>query len=118
MVIVDDGGGFLSQREYPRMALIETILTDTHLRLKAPGMLLLEVPLASEGGRARGAGSWNDRIAALRKAKWPTPWVSAVSRFAGTADALRSRGAASLQTHVIQRRHVAPYKFAVRLRSW
>ncbi|HSQ10748.1 MAG TPA: MOSC domain-containing protein, partial [Burkholderiaceae bacterium] len=46
-VVVDEHGEFLSQRELPAMALIETRLTSTTLRLKAPGMLQLEVPFAS-----------------------------------------------------------------------
>ena len=48
-VVVDEHGEFLSQRELPKMTLIETRLTSSTLRLKAPGMLQLEVPFASEG---------------------------------------------------------------------
>ncbi|MFN9804948.1 MAG: MOSC N-terminal beta barrel domain-containing protein, partial [Betaproteobacteria bacterium] len=36
-VIVDEDGEFLSQREYPRLALVETRMTGASLRLKAPG---------------------------------------------------------------------------------
>jgi uncharacterized protein len=74
-VVVDEGGEFLSQREHPRMALIQTTLTTTHLRLKAPGMLLLEVPLASEGDVLE-VQVWNDRVAAVTQGEVADTWVS------------------------------------------
>ncbi|MES2537757.1 MAG: MOSC N-terminal beta barrel domain-containing protein [Pseudomonadota bacterium] len=44
-MVVDAQGNFLTQREYPRMALITPrIKTDT-LELRAPGMLRLDIPL-------------------------------------------------------------------------
>jgi len=74
-VIVGENGRFLSQREHPRMALITTTLTSTHLRMKAPGMLLLEVPLASEGDVLE-VQVWNDRIAAVTQGEVADTWVS------------------------------------------
>jgi len=109
-VIVDEQGRFLSQREHPRMALIETTLTAAHLRLKAPGMLPLAVPFASEGDVLE-VQVWNDRIAAVTQGEVADTWVS---RFLGlTARLMRFDPEA--------RRHsnpdytaplVAPYKFA------
>jgi uncharacterized protein len=74
-VIVDADGEFVSQRELPRMALIETKLTGSHLRLKAPGMLLLEVPLASEGD-VQEVQVWNDRVNAVTQGDVADAWVS------------------------------------------
>ena len=45
-MIVTPAGRFITQREAPRLALIETNLTDTDLVLRAPGMESLELSLA------------------------------------------------------------------------
>ena len=74
-VVVDAEGEFLSQREYPRMALIETKLTATSLLLKAPGMLLLEVPFASEGDVVP-ARVWDDRVSAVTQGDVADAWLS------------------------------------------
>lgn len=44
-MLVDDAGNFLTQREYPKMALIEPRLRSDTMELRAPGMLRLEIPL-------------------------------------------------------------------------
>ncbi|MBB5605900.1 MULTISPECIES: MOSC domain-containing protein [unclassified Janthinobacterium] len=44
-MVVDVHGRFLTQREYPRMALIVPRIKATTLELRAPGMLRLEVEL-------------------------------------------------------------------------
>lgn len=109
-VIVDENGEFLSQREYPRMALIETLLTSTHLRLKAPGMLLLEVPLASEGDVLE-VQVWNDRVAAVTQGEVADTWVS---RFLGLPARLMrfDPEAQRLSNARYTGPQVAPYKFA------
>lgn len=109
-VIVDENGAFLSQREYPRMALIETVLTSTHLRLKAPGMLLLEVPLASEGDVLE-VQVWNDRVAAVTQGEVADTWVS---RFLGLpARLMRFDPEARRLSNVrYTGAQPAPYKFA------
>jgi uncharacterized protein YcbX len=73
-VVVDAAGEFLSQREYPQMALIETRLTPTSLLLKAPGMLLLEVPFASEGDVVT-VRVWDDRISAVTQGEIADAWL-------------------------------------------
>lgn len=74
-VVVDADGEFLSQREIPRMALIETRFTGTSLRLKAPGMLALEVPFASEGDLVT-AQVWDDRVSAVTQGEVADAWFS------------------------------------------
>lgn len=74
-VVVDSGGDFLSQREYPRMALIETRLTATSLQLKAPGMLRLEVPFDSEGDVAK-VRVWHDDVSAVTQGEIADLWLS------------------------------------------
>ena len=44
-MVVDAGGRFLTQRDYPRMALIIPRLKADTLELRAPGMLRLEIAL-------------------------------------------------------------------------
>jgi len=74
-VVVDEEGNFVSQREYPKMALIETRLTPTSLLLKAPGMLLLDVPLDSEGDVVE-VRVWNDRVSAVTQGEIAEAWLS------------------------------------------
>jgi uncharacterized protein YcbX len=44
-MVVDDDGNFLTQREYPRMALITPRLRSETMELRAPGMLRLDITL-------------------------------------------------------------------------
>lgn len=44
-MLVDDEGNFLTQREYPKMALITPRLRSETMELRAPGMLRLEINL-------------------------------------------------------------------------
>jgi uncharacterized protein YcbX len=74
-VVVDEHGEFLSQRELPKMTLIETRLSSTTLRLKAPGMLQLEVPFASEGD-VLDVKVWNDTVAAVTQGEVADAWFS------------------------------------------
>ena len=74
-VVVDGEGEFLSQREYPKMALIETRLTPASLLLKAPGMLLLEVPFDSEGDVVQ-VRVWDDKVSAVTQGEVADHWLS------------------------------------------
>lgn len=74
-VVVDEVGEFLSQRELPRMALIETRLTGDSLRLKAPRMLQLDVPFESEGD-VHNVRVWNDEVAAVSQGELVDAWFS------------------------------------------
>jgi uncharacterized protein YcbX len=109
-VIVDADGEFLSQREYPKLALVETRMTETHLRLKAPGMLQLEVPFASEGDVVK-ARVWDDTIAAVTQGEVADAWFS---NFLGVpARLLRfDPEHTRLASHRWTGKDEAPYKFA------
>ncbi len=80
-VVVDEHGEFLSQRELPRMALIETRFAAGSLRLKAPGMLALDVPFASEGDVVQ-VQVWNDRLSAVTQGEIADAWFT---KFLGTS---------------------------------
>jgi uncharacterized protein YcbX len=109
-VIADGDGEFLSQRELPKMALVETRLTASSLLLKAPGMLLLDIPFASEGDVVK-VRVWDDRIAAVTQGDIADHWLA---KFLGVpARLLRfdyegRRLAAPRYTGKVE----APYKFA------
>lgn len=109
-VIVDDHDEFLSQRELPRMALIETALAGSCLRLSAPGMLKLEVPFASEGDVVR-IRVWDDEIDAVTQGDVADRWFT---NFLGRPARLMRFD--PLARRVSKRRYTgateAPYKFA------
>jgi len=109
-VVVDDQGAFLSQRELPKMAQIETRLTGVSLRVKAPGMLQLDVPFESEGDVVK-VRVWNDEVAAVTQGDIADAWFS---QFLGLPcrlvrfDPEASRISNSKYTGEL----AAPYKFA------
>src|SRR5256885_1636732 len=74
-VVVDHNGEFLSQRDYPRMALIATHLSSFSLQLKAPGMLPLEIPFESEGDVLE-VRIWNDTLTAVTQGEIADTWFS------------------------------------------
>ncbi len=74
-VIVNAAGRFLSQRELPKMALIEPRFAQGALRLRAPGMLTLEIPFASEGEVVQ-AQVWNDTVPAVTQGEVADTWCS------------------------------------------
>jgi uncharacterized protein YcbX len=109
-VVVDEAGEFLSQRELPRMALIETRLSPSALRLSAPGMLSLDIPFASEGDVVR-VRVWDDEIDAVTQGELADRWFS---DFLGRPARLRRFD--PLARRLSKRRYTgpteAPYKFA------
>ena len=59
-MLVDEAGGFVSQRAVPRMALISVSIGDESLTVRAPGMADLEVPFDGESGGSIGVEVWGD----------------------------------------------------------
>ena len=59
-MLVDEGGGFMSQRRHPRMALISTRVTPDRLVVSAPGMPDMEVPLEGEHEEPIDVEVWGD----------------------------------------------------------
>ncbi len=109
-VIVDEDGEFLSQREYPRLALVETRMTGASLRLKAPGMLQLEIPFDSEGDVVQ-ARVWDDAIAAVTQGEIADAWFS--NYLGRPARLLRfDPEHRRLASHRWTGKDEAPYKFA------
>jgi len=109
-VIVDGDSEFLSQREHPKLALVDTRYTPSSLRLKAPGMLQLEVPFASEGDVVK-ARVWDDTVSAVTQGEIADAWFSnylGVSARLLRFDPEHTR----LASHRWTGKDDAPYKFA------
>lgn len=67
---------FLTQRELPRMALIAPQIAEKVLRVHAPGMAELILPIA-EVGPTREVGIWRDRCLAVDQGDEAAAWLSA-----------------------------------------
>lgn len=109
-VVVDEHGEFLSQRELPRMALIETRLTGTSMLLKAPGMLQLEVPYESEGEVVR-VRVWDDTVSAVTQGEIADAWFTSFLGRPARLVRFDPEGR-RLSNHRYTGKFDAPYKFA------
>lgn len=78
-MVVDAHGEFVSQREYPRMALIKPQIKGNDLILRAPGMLALHVRIDAVQGCVQ-ATVWSDTVHAFDMgdiaAQWFTDFLS------------------------------------------
>src|ERR1044072_4476738 len=63
-LITRPDGRFMTQREEPRLALIETALTNDALQLRVPGGAELHVPFAANGQEVE-VICWKDNCAAF-----------------------------------------------------
>ncbi|MGE0315133.1 MAG: MOSC domain-containing protein [Lautropia sp.] len=78
-MVVDGDGMFVSQRDLPRMALIETALRFDALQLKAPGMLRLDIPVQGfdyDPARRIQVHVWDDTVAAFAENDLVNRWFS------------------------------------------
>jgi len=74
-MVVDPSGHFVTQRELPRMALIQPALKSTEMVLRAPGMLALHVALDRVETPTR-AQVWNDEVAAYDMGDLCAQWFT------------------------------------------
>lgn len=72
-MVVDAGGEFVSQRELPRLALIQPELRHSELVLRAPGMLPLHLRLDGAEGELR-VQVWNDEMPAFDMGDLAAQW--------------------------------------------
>jgi uncharacterized protein YcbX len=78
-MVVDAQGRFMTQREFPKMALIVPRIKADTLELRAPGMLRLEIPLglpAPEDASARNVQVWSDTVQAYDCDDTTAAWFS------------------------------------------
>ena len=73
-MVTDQAGGFLSQRSHPRLALVKPSIPGDALRVDAPGMPPLELPLQPSGTVTTSVTVWDDTCSATwlgeRAARW------------------------------------------------
>jgi uncharacterized protein YcbX len=74
-MVVDRHGDFVSQREYPRMALVRPTLRSSDLVLRAPGMLALHLHLDAVEGPCR-VRVWDDIVDAYDMGDLAAQWFS------------------------------------------
>ena len=75
-MLIDADRQFLSQRKLPKMALIKTALTDTHLILSAAGMDDLLLALTPVGGEIVESHIWADQCTATSVSAEADQWLS------------------------------------------
>lgn len=89
-MVVDSEGEFVTQRELPRMALIQPVAFEGGFELRAPGM----APLALEGdatGAAVTVRVWGDEVGALDMGDGAAQWFSDFLAEGAPADLRRLR---------------------------
>ena len=74
-MVVDSEGEFLTQRELPRMALIQPQLKHYEMVLRAPGMLALHIKLDEVEAPVR-VRVWGDEVAAFDMGAVAAQWFS------------------------------------------
>lgn len=74
-MVVDARGAFLTQREQPRMALIQPQMKTFEMVLRAPGMLALHVALDTVQSAVR-VRVWDDEVAAFDMGAVAAQWFS------------------------------------------
>lgn len=74
-MVTDEAGVFVSQRELPRMALVQPRLKGDEMILRAPGMLALHVAIDRVEAATR-ATVWSDQVAAFDMGPLCAQWFS------------------------------------------
>jgi uncharacterized protein len=90
-MLVDAAGVFVTQRELPRMALVQPVLKTHEMVLRAPGMLALHVALDRVEQPTR-ATVWRDEVAAYDMGDLCAQWFSDFLGSPPHADASRAQG--------------------------
>jgi uncharacterized protein YcbX len=75
-MVVDPAGGFLTQREIPRMATVWTEIAGTALRLAAPEMGEVALPLEPTEGEPLRVEVWSSTCRAIAPSPEADAWLS------------------------------------------
>lgn len=75
-MVVDQAGGFLTQRQFPQMALIVPTVHAEGLRLNAPGMQTLSIPLFFPAFTSILVTVWEDNVIAQDCGDIAAKWFS------------------------------------------
>jgi uncharacterized protein YcbX len=74
-MVVDEQGEFISQREFPRLALVKPLLKHNELILRAPGMLALHMAIDGVEGAVK-VRVWDDIVSAYDMGNVAAQWFS------------------------------------------
>ncbi len=74
-MVVDANGEFVTQREVPRLALIQPQIKRDEMILRAPGMLALHIRIDAVEQPAR-ATVWNDEVSAFDMGNMAAQWFT------------------------------------------
>jgi hypothetical protein len=75
-MLVDDTGKFLTQRQFPRMALITVLLEGDKLVVKAQNREILSIPLHLDSSERIPVQVWNDICDAIPMGEEVSQWFS------------------------------------------
>jgi uncharacterized protein len=75
-MVVDLSGEFLTQRSHPRLALVRPSIGDGSLRIDAPEMPSLELPLEPSASASSDVKVWKDTCPAAWLGERPAAWFS------------------------------------------
>lgn len=75
-MVVNSEGKFLSQREVPRLALVETTVKTDELHLRALGQETLVVPVLSDSDSSIEVEVWGHRCRAIDQGETAAVWLS------------------------------------------
>lgn len=77
-MVTSPRGEFFTQREVPAMALVKVTIAPPHLRVTAPDMPELVIPLNPMGGRPISTMIWNDQVSVVAPDHKADDWFSRV----------------------------------------
>jgi uncharacterized protein YcbX len=75
-MVADPTGRMISQRTHPRLALVQPSFSERELRVMAPGMAGLELPLSPSRGVTTTVRIWDDTCTALWLGEPAARWFS------------------------------------------
>jgi uncharacterized protein len=75
-MLVTPNGKFITQREVPALALVETAIDSEFLKLSAPGVTPLQLPLSEQAGDVIEVVVWRDRCQAIDQGDEAAAWFS------------------------------------------
>src|SRR4051794_25159088 len=75
-MVVDREGRFMTQREHPRMATVWTEMADGALRLAAPDVGEVEIPLEPRGVAGLTVQVWRSTVAAVAASNAADAWLT------------------------------------------
>ncbi len=75
-MLIDEAGGHITQRDHPRLALVQPAFEGDRLRITAPGQAPLHLPLEPKCAVTVTAVVWDDACAACWMGERPAAWFS------------------------------------------